>query len=175
LPNNGNNPTITPFAIHMGQLSACFFSIGLHLAALPSLPFWERLQPSLQVLATPVNHQSHQSTPFLTQKDHYNQMVCHIISEECINHARPGMIYQASHQGLQHPLKRKFLFSSATVIIWVSQYDHELTTLPRVYSSRSCVCPLFHPRNHNLLLHESLALSLKSPGSFPPLLMGTAH
>ena len=30
---------------------------------------------------------------------------------------------------------------------WVFQYDHELTTLPRVYSSRSCVCPLFHPRN----------------------------
>jgi len=64
---------------------------------------------------------------------------------------------------------------SATVIIWVSQYDHELTTLPRVYSSRSCVCPLFHPRNHALLLHESLALSLKSPSSSPPLPMGAAH
>jgi hypothetical protein len=36
---NGNNPTITPFAIHVGQLSSCFFSTGLHLAALPSLPF----------------------------------------------------------------------------------------------------------------------------------------
>jgi len=33
------NPTITSFAIHMGQLFACFFSTGLHLAALPSLPF----------------------------------------------------------------------------------------------------------------------------------------
>jgi hypothetical protein len=33
----------------------------------------------------------------------------------------------------------------------ISQYDHELATLPRVYSSRSCVCPLFHPRNHALL------------------------
>jgi len=64
---------------------------------------------------------------------------------------------------------------SATVIIWVSQYDHELTTLPRVYSSRSCVCPLFHSRNHALLLRESLALSPKSPGSFPPLPMGAAH
>ena len=31
---NGNNPTITPFAIHVGQLSSCFFSTGLHLAAL---------------------------------------------------------------------------------------------------------------------------------------------
>jgi hypothetical protein len=36
---------------------------------------------------------------------------------ERINHARSGMIHQASHQGLQHPLKRKFLFPSATVII----------------------------------------------------------
>ena len=36
---NGNNPTITPFAIHVGQLSSCFFSTGLHLAALPNLPF----------------------------------------------------------------------------------------------------------------------------------------
>jgi hypothetical protein len=34
-------------------------------------------------LATPVNHQSHQSTHFLTQKDHYNQMVCHFTPEEC--------------------------------------------------------------------------------------------
>jgi hypothetical protein len=55
---------------------------------------------------------------------------------------------------------------------WVFQCDHKLTTLPRVYSSRSCACPLFHPRNHALLLRESLALSRKSPGSSPPLTMG---
>jgi len=36
---------------------------------------------------------------------------------ERINHARSGMIHQALHQGLQHPLKRKFLFPSAIVII----------------------------------------------------------
>jgi hypothetical protein len=58
---------------------------------------------------------------------------------------------------------------------WVFQCDHKLTTLPRVYSSRSCACPLFHPRNHALLLRESLALSRKSPGSSPPLIMGAAH
>ena len=58
---------------------------------------------------------------------------------ERINHTRSGMIYQASHQGLQHPIKQEFLFPSVTIIIRVSQYDHELTTLPRVYSSRSCV------------------------------------
>jgi len=91
---------------------------------------------------------------------------------EHINHAWSGMIHQASHQGLQHPLKQKFLFPSATIIIWVSQYDHELTTLPKVDSSWSCVCPLFHPRNHALLLRESLALSSKSPGSSPSLTMG---
>jgi len=91
---------------------------------------------------------------------------------ERINHARSGMIYQASHQGLQHSLKWKYLFPSATVIIWVFQCDHELTTLSRVYSSRSCVCPLFHYRNHALHLRESLALSSKSPGSSLPLTMG---
>jgi len=94
---------------------------------------------------------------------------------ERINHARSGMNHQASHQGLQQPLKWKFLFPIVTVIIWVSQYDHEFTTLPRVYSSRSCVYPLFNPRNHALLLRESLALSLKSPSSSPPLPMGIAH
>jgi len=58
---------------------------------------------------------------------------------------------------------------------WVFQCDQKLTTLSRVYSSRSCACPLFHPRNHALLLRESLALSRKSPGSSPPLTMGAAH
>jgi len=36
---------------------------------------------------------------------------------ERINHAQSEMIYQASHQGLQHPLKWKYLFPSTTVII----------------------------------------------------------
>ena len=129
--------TITPFAIHVGQLSACFFSTNLHLAALPSLPFWEHLWPSLQVLAKPFNHQSQPSTPLLTPKDHFNQMVCHISSEECltlvsgttfpfkhINHAWPGMIYQALHQGLQHPLK--LIFPSASVI----EYFNVITSSP---------------------------------------------
>jgi len=64
-------------------------------------------------------------------------MVCHISSEECltlvsgttspfkhINHAWPGMIYQALHQGLQHPLKR--IFPSATVI----EYFNVITSSP---------------------------------------------
>jgi len=77
------NPNNHPLWHLYGQLSSCFFSTNLYLAALPSLPFRERLWPSLQVLAKPFNYQSHQSTPFLTQKDHYNQMVCHFTSEEC--------------------------------------------------------------------------------------------
>jgi hypothetical protein len=64
-------------------------------------------------------------------------MICHISSEECltlvsgttfpfkhINHAWPGMIYQALHQGLQHPLKR--IFPSATVI----EYFNVITSSP---------------------------------------------
>ena len=35
---------------------------------------------------------------------------------ERMNHTWSGMIFQASHQGLQHPLKRKFLFPSTTII-----------------------------------------------------------
>jgi hypothetical protein len=75
--------TITPFAIDVGQLSSCFFSTYLHSAALPSLPFQECFRPSLQVLAKPFNHQSHPSTSLLTPKDHFNQMIYHITSEEC--------------------------------------------------------------------------------------------
>jgi len=90
-------------------------------------------------------------------------------SFERINHARSGMIFQALHQGLQHPLKQNIPKCDSH---WVFQCDHKLTTLPRVYSSRSCACPLFHPRNHALLLRESLALSRKSPGSSPSLIIG---
>jgi len=43
---------------------------------------------------------------------------------ERINHARSGMIFQASHQGLQHPLKR--IFPSATVI----KYFNVITSSP---------------------------------------------
>jgi hypothetical protein len=64
-------------------LSFCFLSTCMHSAALLSLPFQEHIWSSLQVLAKPFNHQSHQSTPFLTPKDHFNQMVCHISSKEC--------------------------------------------------------------------------------------------
>jgi hypothetical protein len=182
------NPTITPFAINVGQLSSCFFSTSLHPAALPSFPFWEHLRPSLHGTChtfhspeLPKHTFSH--TKGSLQLDGLPLHIWRVLSLvsgttfpfKCINHAWSRMIYQASHQGLQYPLKWKFPFPSATVIIWVSQYDHELTTLPRVYSSRSCVCPLFHPRNHALLLHESLALSPKSSGSSPSLTMWAAH
>ena len=57
---NGNTPNNHPLWHLYGQLSFCFFSTILHPAALPSLPFRERFRPSLQVLAKPFNHQSHQ-------------------------------------------------------------------------------------------------------------------
>jgi len=43
---------------------------------------------------------------------------------EHINHARSGMIFQALHQGLQHPLKR--IFPSAIVI----EYFNVITSSP---------------------------------------------
>ena len=43
---------------------------------------------------------------------------------ERINHARSGMIHQALHQGLQHPLK--WIFPSATVI----EYFNVITSSP---------------------------------------------
>jgi hypothetical protein len=92
---------------------------------------------------------------------------------ELIIHARSGMIYQATSR-LTTPLQTEISISKCDSHR-VFQCDHELTTLPRVYSSRSCVCPLFHSRNHALHLRESLALSSKSPGSSPPLTMGAAH
>jgi hypothetical protein len=139
IATNGNILTITPFAI-CGQLSYCFFSTSLHSAALPSLPFWERLQHNIPLRAyqpCSVRNDFSSLTPRLTTPPQTN-------IPKCDGH-------------------------------WVFQCDHELTTLPRVYSSRSCACPLFHPRNHALLLRESLALSRKSPGSSPPLTMGAAH
>jgi len=179
------NPTITPFAIHVGQLSSCFFSTGLHFAALPSLQIWKASLAKFTGICHTFQSSNSQKHTFShtkgsLQPDGLPLHIWRVLSLvsgttfpfECINHAQSGMIHQASYQGLQHPLKQKFSFPSATVMIWVSQYDHELTTLPRVYSSRSCACPLFHPRNHALLLLESLALNPKSPGSSPPLTYG---
>ena len=74
-------------------------STSLHFAARPSLPFQKRLWPSLQVLATPFSHQSYPSNPLLTPKDHFNQMVCHILSEEyyhlSLEHNIPLRAYQS--------------------------------------------------------------------------------
>ena len=125
------NPTITPFAIYVGRLSSCFFSTGLHLAALPSLPFRERLWPSLhgtyhtfQSPESPKHTFSHtkgslqpDGLPLQHLKSVNACLWDTTFPFERINHARSGMIHQASHQGLQHPLKRKFIFPSATVII----------------------------------------------------------
>ena len=84
LPHKWQYPNNHPLCHLCGATVRLLLQHRLASVTLPSLPFWERLRSSLQVLATPFNHQSHQSTPFITQKaDHYNQMVCHITSEEC--------------------------------------------------------------------------------------------
>jgi hypothetical protein len=179
------NPNITPFDIYMGNCplassaQACILQLfqAYHSESICGQVY--RYSPNLSFTRVTKAHLfSHKriTTTRWSATSHLNSVNACLwditFPFERINHARSGMIHQALHQGFQHPLKRKFLFPSATVIIWVSQYDHELTTLPRVYSSRSCVCPLFHPRNHALLLCESLALSPKSPSSTPPLTMG---
>ena len=53
----------------------------------------------------------------LFQAYHSESIFDTIFPFERLNHARSGMIFQASHQGLQHPLKLKLPFPSATVII----------------------------------------------------------
>jgi hypothetical protein len=178
--------TITPFAIYVGN---CPLASSAH-AFLQLFQVYHsknifgqvyRYLPNLSITrVTKAHFFSHKRSLQPDGLSHHIWRVLTLVSRitfpfERINHAQFGMIYQASHQSLQHPFKRKFLFPSATVIIWVFQCDHELTTLPRIYSSRSCVYPLFHSRNHTLHLRESLALSSKSPGCSPPLTMKAVH
>jgi hypothetical protein len=171
--------TITPFVIYMGQLSSCFFSTCLHSTALPSLPFRERLWQSLLVLAKPFNHQSHSKGSL--QPDDLPYLIWRVLTLVSETHNIPLWAYQpCSIRNNLSSLTPRLTTPPQTDIPkcdshWVFQYDHELTTFSRVYSSRSCVCPLFHSRNHALLLRESPALSPKSPGSSPPLTMGTTH
>ena len=179
--------TITPFDIYMGNCplapsaQACILQLfqAYHSESVCDQVY--RYSPNLSITRVTKAHLFSHKRITATRWSHtshlksVNACLWDTFPFERINHARSGMIHQASHQGLQHPLKWKFIFPSATVIIRVSQYDQKVTTLSRVYSSRSCVCPLFHSRNHTLFLHESLALSLKSPGSSPPLPMGAAH
>ncbi|KAJ6893668.1 hypothetical protein NC652_027659 [Populus alba x Populus x berolinensis] len=132
IPNNH------PLCHLCGQLSSCFFSTSLHPAALPSLPFRERLRPSLQVLAKPFNHQSTKAHPCLHQRITSTRWshTSHLKSVnaclwdttfpfERIIHARSGMIHQASHQGLQHPLKRIFQVRQS-----LSEYLNMITSPP---------------------------------------------
>jgi len=180
--------TITPFAIHVGN---CPLASSAHACILQLFQAYHsesvcdqvyRYSPNLsitRVTKAPLCSLQRITSTRWSPTSHLKSVNAYLwditFPFERINHARSGMIFQASHQGLQHPLKRKFLFPSAIVIIWVFQYDHELTTFPRVYSSRSCVCPLFHSRKHALLLRESPALSPKSLCSSPPLTMGATR
>jgi len=188
------NPNNHPLWHLYGQLSACFFSTSLHPAALPSLPFREHLWPSLhgtchtcQSPELPKHTFSH--TKGSLQPDglpHHIWRVLTLVSgtqysPSSVSTMLGSELFIKPHiKAYNTPSNRNFYFQVRQSL---SEYLNMITssplfqesTLPRVYSSRSCVCPLFHPRNHALLLRESPALSLKSPGSSPPLTMGAAH
>jgi len=88
----GNIPTITPFAIYVGN---CPLASSAHACILQLFEAYH----SESIFDT--------TFPF-----------------ERLNHARSGMIFHASHQGLQHPLKR--IFPSATII----EYFNVITSSP---------------------------------------------
>jgi hypothetical protein len=96
LPLNGNILTITPFAIYVGN---CPLASSAQVCILQFFQAYHSESVSESVFNT--------TFPF-----------------ERINHARSGMIFQALHQGLQHPLKR--IFPSATVI----EYFNVITSSP---------------------------------------------
>jgi len=82
-----------------------------------------------------------------------------------INHAWPRMIYQALHQGLQHPLKR--IFPSATVIeyfnVIISSPFFQESTHPRVASAHYSTIgttPYFSVSLSLLVLRVEVALHL---------------
>jgi len=83
LPNNGNISTITPFDIYVGNCPLASSAQACILQFFQTYHSESIFGQVYMVLTTPFNHQSYQNTPFLTQKDHYNQMVSHITSEEC--------------------------------------------------------------------------------------------
>jgi len=86
---------------------------------------------------------------------------------ERIKHAQSRMIYQASHQGLQHPLKWKFIFPSATVIeyfnVITSSPLFQESTHPEVASARCSTLgttPYFSVSLPLLVLRVQVALHL---------------
>jgi len=129
LPINSNISTITPFAIYMGNcpLASLAHACILHLfQAYHSESIFDqvyRYLPNLSIAkvtkAHPCSLQMITSTRWFVTS-HLKSVNAYLwditYPFDCINHARSGMIYQASQQGLHHPLKRKFLFPSATVI-----------------------------------------------------------
>ena len=122
--------TITPFAIYMGNCHlassahACILQLFLtyHFKSVCGQVY--RYLPNLlitKVTKTPLCSNQRITTTRWSVTSHLKSVNACLWDTtfpfERINHAWSGMIYQASHQGLQHPLKRKFLFPSATIII----------------------------------------------------------
>ena len=131
LPNNGNISTITPFDIYMGNCPLAFSTQSCILQLFQAYHSESvcgqvyRYSPNLsitRVTQAPIcSLQRITSTRWFVTS--YMKSVNAYLQDttfpfERINHARFGMIYQASHQGLQHPLKR--IFPSATVIEYIN-------------------------------------------------------
>ena len=123
------NPTIIPFAIYVGN---CPLASSAHACILQLFQAYHserifgqvyRYLPHLSITRVIKAHLfSHKriTTTRWSATSHLksvNAFLWDNIPLRAYQPCRSGMIYQASHQGLQHPLKRKFLFPSATVII----------------------------------------------------------
>ena len=120
--------TITPFAIHVGNFPlaslAQAFILQLFQAYHSESIFGQvyRYLPNLSITRVTKAHLSSHQMITLTRwspTSHLKSVNACLWNTtfpfERINHNRSGMIFQALHQGLQHPLKQ--IFPSATVII----------------------------------------------------------
>jgi len=111
LPLNGNILTITPFAIYVGNFP---LASSAQVCILQFFQVYHSESVSKSVFNT--------TFPF-----------------ERINHARSGMIFQALHQGLQHPLKRIFQVRQS-----LSEYLNMITSSPLFQeSTHPGVAPAF--------------------------------
>jgi len=124
------NLTITPFAIHVGNCplassaQACILQLFQSYQSESVCGQVYRYSPNLSITrvtkAHLFSHKRITTTRWFATSHLKSVNAClwdTTFPFERINHAWFGMIHQASHQGLQHPLKQKFPFPSAIVII----------------------------------------------------------
>ena len=118
---NGNNPTITPFDIYMGNCplassaQTCILQLfqAYHSESVCGRVY--RYLPNLSITRVTEAHLfSHKRITTTRWSVTSSVNAClwdTTFPFERINHTRSGMIHQASHHGLQHPLKQKIYIS----------------------------------------------------------------